>query len=75
MTELWMWGVAVASLIGVEANIRKKQWCFLIWAFTNATWAIYDIHKTAYPQAALQFVYFMMSLRGIYKWRTRKEED
>lgn len=68
----WTWLVTLASLIGVVANIKKKQWCFFLWAFTNAAWCIVDFSKGLIPQAFLFLVYFFLALWGIYEWRTQK---
>ena len=70
---LLYWLTAVAALIGVWLNIRKHVASFWIWAFTNATWACVDYQHGIYPQAALQAVYFMLSLYGIWKWTMPKE--
>lgn len=67
--ECGMWVVTGASLIGTIANVKHKRWCFYVWAVTNALWAAYDVHKTAYPQAALQSVYFGLAIWGIFEWR------
>ena len=69
MIEPVMWGVTVASLVGTVANIYQRRWCFGVWAMTNLAWTAYDIHKTAYPQAALQAVYFGLAIWGLCKWR------
>ena len=71
MIDRLMWLVTIASLIGTVANIHKRRWCFGVWAFTNAAWAIYDVHKGAHAQAALQAVYFGLSVYGLRKWRDR----
>jgi len=62
------WLTSIAALIGVWFNIRKHVACFWIWAFTNAVWVYADIQHDILPQAALQFVYFLLSIYGIWKW-------
>lgn len=74
MIERLMWLVTVASIVATVANIHKRQWCFVIWLATNILWALYDVHKTAYPQAALQIVYAGLSAWGIWKWRARRAD-
>ena len=69
MIECLMWIVTLASLVGTVANIYKARWCFCVWAFTNAAWTAYDIHKTAYPQATLQTVYFGLAIWGLWAWK------
>ena len=65
-----LWLVSVAALIGVVLNTHRRRACFAIWACTNATWVIVDLHHGIYPQAALQLVYFLLSLYGLWHWRT-----
>jgi hypothetical protein len=67
----WTWAVTLASLIGVELNIRKNPACFGVWAVTNACWCVYDLSLGAYAQAALFAVYFVQSVRGLVKWRAK----
>ena len=74
MIEAAMWIVSVLSLVGTVANIYKARWCFAVWAVTNAAWTLYDIHKTAYPQAALQAVYFVLAIWGLWAWRKRQQD-
>uniref|UniRef100_A0A6M3KL56 Putative nicotinamide mononucleotide transporter n=1 Tax=viral metagenome TaxID=1070528 RepID=A0A6M3KL56_9ZZZZ len=62
--------LSILALIGVVLNIYKKRLCFFIWAITNTGWTIIDFQKEIYAQSALFFVYFLLALWGIYKWRT-----
>jgi len=64
-----MWPVAIASIIGTVANVHRKRWCFIVWAATNAAWTAYNIWLAAYAQAALWFVYLLLALWGLRKWR------
>jgi len=75
MNEWYMWIVTAASFIGTIANVRRQRWCFYVWAVTNATWTVYDIHKEAYPQAALMAAYFCLSIWGIVAWRKTAKEN
>ena len=62
------WLTSLAALAGVWLNIRRHVGCFWIWAATNAIWTYADMVHGIYPQAALQFVYFLLSIYGIWKW-------
>jgi nicotinamide riboside transporter PnuC len=68
------WIITIASLTGVIANIYKKQWCFIIWSITNSFWCIYDYTKGAYSQSILFFVYLLLALWGLWKWRRPRKE-
>ena len=62
------WMTAVLSLVGVVLNIHGYRVCFVLWAITNATWAVADYQHGLPQQATLQAVYFLLSLYGIWKW-------
>ena len=70
------WIITALSIVGVIANIYKRSWCFIIWAFTNAAWAVIDFHHGLYAQSALFTVYFALAIFGLYKWvsTSHKEE-
>jgi len=64
-----IWILTILSLIGVVANIYKKQWCFIIWAFTNFAWMIIDFLNGLPEQSALFALYFILAIWGLYKWK------
>lgn len=68
MVEL-TWILAGLSIFGVILNIKKVRWCFWIWAFTNAGWAVVDFIMGIYAQATLFVVYFALAVWGIIAWR------
>jgi len=72
--EAVYWLTSLAALLGVWLNIKKNAWCFVLWAVTNAIWVFADLEHGICPQAALQFVYFAMSIYGIYSWTRRGPE-
>jgi nicotinamide riboside transporter PnuC len=61
--------LTIASLIGVVLNIKRRRECFYIWAVTNLSWTIVDYHKGVPAQAFMFFVYFLLSVWGIWEWR------
>ena len=67
------WLTSLAALIGVWLNIQRRVACFWIWMVTNAVWVVADIRHEIYPQAALQSVYFLLSIYGIWRWSKRSE--
>ena len=68
------WAITVASLIGTVLNIKKNKACFMIWAITNAFWAVYDFNIGAYAQAALFATYFCLALWGLWEWHREAGE-
>jgi len=70
---MFYWLISLAALVGVLLNIRKHVASFWIWSVTNATWACVDYAHGIYPQAALQAVYFALSIYGILRWTRPRE--
>ncbi len=66
--EIIYWVTALASLVAVWLNIKKRAVCFAIWAVTNATWTVVDFTHGIYAQAALQLAYLGLSIYGLVKW-------
>lgn len=62
------WIVSLFALIGVILNIYKKKSCFIIWAFTNLFWCIYDWQIGAKAQSVLFGVYFLLAIWGLIQW-------
>ena len=62
------WTTAAASLVAVWLNIHGRRACFAIWCLTNAAWCLIDLRHGIYAQAALQFIYFLLSVYGLRKW-------
>jgi len=63
------WIVTTLSIVGVVANIYKKQWCFYIWTVTNFAWMVIDYQAGIVSQSALHLIYFGLAIWGIIKWR------
>jgi len=68
------WLASLLALVGVWLNIRKNVVCFYLWGFSNAVWVYADIEHGIWPQAALQLVYFLLSIYGIIKWSEGRVE-
>lgn len=63
------WLLTALSLVGVVLNIKKRKACFMVWAITNAAWAVIDFQAGLPAQSALFVVYFLLCLWGIVAWR------
>ena len=70
--EAVYWIAAIASIIAVWLNIKRRALCFAIWACTNATWTVVDFMHGIHAQAALQLTYFGLSIYGLIKWSPRR---
>ena len=63
-----IWLLTLLSLIGVILNIRKRRECFLIWTFSNGSWAVIDYRAGLPEQAVLFAIYSLLALYGLYEW-------
>ena len=68
------WLISGLALVGVFLNIRKHPACFGIWAVTNGAWFVIDADHGLIAQAALQAVYFCLSIYGLFAWTDRRLE-
>lgn len=69
---IFTWVLACISLVGVVLNIYKMRTCFIIWAFTNFSWMLYDFYIEEYAQSALFLTYFILAIWGMMKWSEEK---
>jgi hypothetical protein len=70
-----IWCLAALSLLGVILNIRHDRRCFAIWMVTNGSWAVVDAAHGIWGQAALQAIYFAMSVWGFIRWAHSPIQD
>ncbi len=70
-----LWTTSIASLLGVWLNIRQQVACFWIWTGTNAVWVYADVKHGILPQAALQAVYLLLAVYGIWRWSPRRKKE
>jgi len=62
------WILTCLSIVGVVLNIRKDRRGFVIWMFTNISWAVIDFRHGLYAQTVLFIVYFFLALWGWITW-------
>lgn len=65
--------LTILALIGVILNIKKNHYCFYIWLFTNASWAVVDFVKGIPMQGLLFTVYTGLAVWGIIEWKRKGE--
>mgnify|MGYP000599421374 CR=1 FL=1 len=67
------WIIAVISITGTFFNIKKKVFCFYLWAVTEIICLVLDIQNGIYGRAFLDLFGFGMNIYGIITW-TKEEE-
>lgn len=66
--------VTALSIVGTVANSFQKRWCFVVWAFTNSLWCIFNIINGSYAQAILYAFNLAMAFIGLWKWRKNERQ-
>ena len=62
------------SIVGTVANSFQKRWCFIVWAFTNSFWCVFNIINGSYAQAILYAFNLAMAFIGLWKWRKNERQ-
>lgn len=68
--DWFYWTVTAFALVGVVLNIYHNKYCFLIWLFTNAAFAIESFIFGVYNMAFLFSIYFVLAILGLWKWHS-----
>ncbi len=71
--EIFTWFVSAVALAGVWLNIKKRRACFALWMFSNASWMCIDYVKGIYAQAALNYIYLLLAMYGLFEWSTSEK--
>ncbi|HAL44572.1 MAG TPA: hypothetical protein DCP47_01400 [Phycisphaerales bacterium] len=65
----------VMAVAGVIFNNYKMRVCFKIWIVSNALSLILHVSIGVWSMAARDFIFLVLAIHGIYKWRTIHHED
>ena len=66
--------ITALSIVGTVANSFQKRWCFVVWAFTNSFWSVFNIINGSYAQAILYAFNLAMAFIGLWKWRKNERQ-
>ncbi len=66
--------VTALSIVGTVANSFQKRWCFVVWAFTNSFWCVFNITNGIYAQAILYAFNLAMAFIDLWKWRKNEQK-
>lgn len=66
--------VTALSIVGTVANSFQKRWCFVVWAFTNSFWSVFNIINGSYAQTILYAFNLAMAFIGLWKWRKNEKK-
>ncbi|MDR1418198.1 MAG: nicotinamide mononucleotide transporter family protein [Endomicrobium sp.] len=69
------WIIAIISITGTFFNIKKKVFCFYLWAIVEVLCFILDIQNKQYGRSFLDMFGFCMNIYGIIAWTKGSEEE
>lgn len=56
------------SIIGAYLNVKRKRVSFLLYTIANIGWVLTNLYFEIYSQAALFFVFTILSTYGWFEW-------
>jgi nicotinamide riboside transporter PnuC len=62
------WILTAMSVIGAYLNVKKKRISFLLYTIANIGWILTNLYFEIYSQAALFFVFTLLSTYGWIEW-------
>lgn len=65
----------VLAVAGVVFNNYKMAVCFKIWIVSNTLSLILHIALGVWSLTARDFIFLLLAVHGIFKWRTIHHED
>ena len=65
------WILTAVCLAGTVLNVKKKRFCFVLWAAGNIAWLIYDIASGLYSRALLDAVQLGFAVWGLFEWKKK----
>lgn len=59
------------SVMGTIANALQKRWGFVCWIISNLFFAVYNLYRAEYTQAALWLFNTALAVVGLIVWRRK----
>lgn len=67
--NMFIWIITAIALIGTVLNANKQRIGFLFWIVSNLGLFLYNYQNDEYAQALLFFIYLLLAIYGLFKWR------
>lgn len=63
----YFWVATVICLTGTVINVKRVNWCFVLWAIGEIMWLAYDIGAGMTARAILDFVGLALAIWGAWE--------
>jgi len=66
---IYGWIVTTICLIGTVLNVKKIQFCFVLWTIGNFLWLILDLYNKVYSRSLLDIIQLVLAIWGYVAWK------
>lgn len=70
---IYGWIVTTICLIGTVLNVKKIQFCFVLWTIGNFLWLILDLYNKVYSRSLLDIIQLILAIWGYVAWKKEME--
>lgn len=70
---IYGWIVTTICLIGTVLNVKKIQFCFVLWTIGNFLWLILDLYNKVYSRSLLDIIQLVLAIWGYVAWKKEME--
>ena len=73
----YCWTATLVCITGTVINVKRVNWCFVLWAIGETMWLAYDIRVGNPSRAILDAVGLALALWGAWEnlMKTKKENE
>jgi nicotinamide riboside transporter PnuC len=65
---LFSWAGLILGVIGAVLAAHKRNACWIVWLFANASWSIYAVATRQWALLLMEVVFVISNVYGIVKW-------
>jgi nicotinamide riboside transporter PnuC len=72
---IYGWIVTAICLIGTVLNVKKIQFCFVLWTIGNFLWLILDLYNKVYSRSLLDIIQLVLAIWGYVAWKKENNKS
>ena len=72
---IYGWIVTLICLVGTILNVKKIQFCFILWTIGNLLWLILDMYNRVYSRSLLDIIQLILAVWGYIAWKKESNKS
>ena len=74
---VYCWIATIICITGTVINVKRNNFCFLLWVIGDIMWVIYDVGQTLWSRTMLDLLGLGLAIWGVYEnlYRKRKNKE